>query len=171
MHSTQRLRCALMLAVVLLMALASGGVLGCNGNSALPMLSPARVVRESFPDQAAQVLAQGDAFVAAEDGFARIAPSGQRVWRHADVALPRDGREAVRIRGFGGVELQVREVGAQGKGVLADRAVAYPRAGGTSFWTAGPGGVEEWLHLVAYQWTAGDYVVGQPTPGVKPAEE
>ena len=36
--------------------------------------------------------------------------------------------------------------------------MAYPRAGGTSFWTAVPGGVEEWLHLEANAARTGEAV-------------
>ncbi|UQA63204.1 hypothetical protein [Polyangium aurulentum] len=52
----------------------------------------------------------------------------------------------------------MHEIGTRGKGVLADHAVAYPRRGGTSFWTRVPEGVEEWLHLEASAVRAGEAV-------------
>ena len=149
MSSTGRSRRLVLFIVVLLIALGCSGCLGCSGDPALAGSAPASVLRQRFPDQAAQVLEQGEAFVATSEGFALDTPSGQSGWGAVSVTLPRNGQEAIRIRGFGGVEVRVRELGVQGEGVLAERAVAYPRAGGTSFWTAAAGGVEEWLHLEA----------------------
>ena len=129
-----------------------------EGEMDVPESAPARALWERFPDQAAEVLEQDEAFVATEEGFAPDTLSGQGAWQSVKVVLPRDGREAIRIRGFGGVDVSVREIGAEGEGVLAERAVAYPRAGGTSFWAAVPGGVEEWLHLEADAVRAGEAV-------------
>ena len=74
------------------------------------------------------------------------------------VTLSREGHETIRFRGFGGVEGRVHEIGTQGKGMLVDHAVAYPRRGGTSFWTRAPEGVEEWLHLEVSAVRAGEAV-------------
>ena len=63
------------------------------------------------------------------------------------VDLPWDGAGEIAFHGPLGFEARVREVGAAGAGRVAGHAVAYRRAGGASFWTTTPGGVEEWLHL------------------------
>ncbi|WP_437836702.1 kelch repeat-containing protein [Sorangium sp. So ce1153] len=63
--------------------------------------------------------------------------------------LPSDGSREILFALDGGEALRVREVGAEGEAMLADRAVIYRRAGGSSFWTATPAGVEEWLLLDA----------------------
>jgi N-acetylneuraminic acid mutarotase len=106
------------------------------------MGAPASMLRERFPEQAGLVLEKGQGFVADETGFVQGAGS--------TVTLPREGDGPLRFRGGAGTnEVRVREVGAEGAGVIAEQAVAYLRAGGTSFWTAVGGGVEEWLHLDA----------------------
>ncbi|WP_437506872.1 Kelch repeat-containing protein [Sorangium sp. So ce1099] len=61
--------------------------------------------------------------------------------------LPRHGDAPIQFRTPAGIEVRVRELGAAGEGVTVDRAVAYRRTGGTSFWTATDHGVEEWLLL------------------------
>ncbi|MFT3770015.1 MAG: kelch repeat-containing protein [Minicystis sp.] len=45
--------------------------------------------------------------------------------------------------------ITVREAGIAGAGEITEDAVAYRRAGGTSYWTAVARGAEEWLHLAA----------------------
>lgn len=44
---------------------------------------------------------------------------------------------------------QVREFGREGDAALADRAIAYRRKNGTSFWNIERGGVEEWITIEA----------------------
>lgn len=50
------------------------------------------------------------------------------------------------VAGADAGEIRVREIGASGEGTAVEHAVSYPRAGGTVFWAAVPGGLEEWLH-------------------------
>jgi WD40 repeat protein len=170
-------RYSLFVCTVLLVT-APFGAFGCTGETAALEAEPAEALRMSFPDHADRVLQSSDgAFVATEQGFARGAlagsfahssapPSEARVpssadprmrsrvgagsiWRAPEVVLPQDGAEAIRFRDLGGNEVRVHEVGATGEGALAERAVAYRRPGGRSFWTTAPGGAEEWLHLEA----------------------
>ncbi|XXT14270.1 kelch repeat-containing protein [Sorangium sp. So ce429] len=136
-------------------ALSAGGV-GC----ALDPEPPAGDdLRRRFPDQASQVLETSEAFVEVEGGFA-LASTGDtnrdldiaafsRRRGELQAALPARGEGAVRLRLPGGFEALVREIGAEGEGAIVERAVAYPRKGGTSFWSAIDGGYEEWLLLDA----------------------
>ncbi|AUX45005.1 uncharacterized protein SOCE26_064840 [Sorangium cellulosum] len=120
-----------------------------SGCSAEPEPPGAAALRRLFPDQTAAVLAASEAFVPDAEGF-RLGAAEAR-WRASQlhVVLPRDGGEPVRFRTPAGREVRVQEDGALGEGTAVDRSVAYPRAGGTSFWTATDGGVEEWLLLDA----------------------
>ncbi|WP_437619049.1 Kelch repeat-containing protein [Sorangium sp. So ce1151] len=128
--------------------------LGCAHDS-----SPASgdELRFRFPEQAAQVLEGSDAFVAVEGGFT-IASTGdpgrafaalleRRGGLHA--SLPERGDGEVRFHLPGGFEVGVREIGAEGEGAVVERAVAYRRQDGTSFWSAVDAGYEEWLLLDA----------------------
>jgi MYXO-CTERM domain-containing protein len=65
-----------------------------------------------------------------------------------EAELPLEGDGALRLT-TGTFAVTVREVGARGRGRAQAGAVAYARAGGTSFWTASARGVEEWLLLDA----------------------
>ena len=58
-----------------------------------------------------------------------------------------------------------------GEGALAGRAVAYRRAGGTSFWAAVPNGVEEWLHLDAGVARTGEVAAAWEVEGAKLRQE
>jgi hypothetical protein len=135
----------------LVLLIAGNGVLGCGEVPVSLDLSPAQALRRSFPDQAGVVLAPpGEAFVATAEGFVLGAPAASsRMGRGVEVTLPNDGHGVIHLRGKGGVEVQVRELGALGEGTVEEHAVTYRRAGGRSFWTAAPNGVEEWLHLEA----------------------
>ncbi|WP_437690605.1 kelch repeat-containing protein [Sorangium sp. So ce176] len=115
---------------------------GCAG----PDQPPDEALRGAFPGQAAAVLSVGPGFIRSDGGLERAA-AGRR--GSAVARLPGDGSDAIVFALDGGATLRVREVGAEGEAMLADRAVAYRRAGGASFWTATPGGVEEWLLLEA----------------------
>ena len=154
MHSTSCLRHAAILALALLLAVGLVGCLGRDGE--LAESEPGNALRQRFPDRATLVLEQAEPFVASGEGFALVRSSVRPAFQGVEVALPSEGREAIRFRGFGGAEVRVREIGAEGQGALAEHAVAYPRPGGTSFWTAAPGGVEEWLHLDASAVHAGE---------------
>ncbi|AUX23564.1 uncharacterized protein SOCEGT47_040910 [Sorangium cellulosum] len=145
----------------ILSSLLLGGALSASGiGCALGPESPAGDdLRRQFPEQAPQVLEASGAFVAVEDGFARAsigdlnldpdveAPPRRR--GDLQAALPARGEGAIRLRLPGGFDVRVRELGAEGEGAVVERAVAYPREGGTSFWSAIDGGYEEWLLLDA----------------------
>lgn len=155
MSSTSRSRQVFHLVLGCLLASGLGGCLGCGGEP----VTLESTLRQRFPERAALVLEHGDAFVATEEGFALEGSSARGAWQGVEVTLPREGREAIGFRGFGGVEVRVREIGAEGEGTPAEHAIAYQRAGGTSFWTAMSGGVvEEWLHLDASAVRAGEAV-------------
>src|SRR5262245_35123083 len=97
---------------------------GCAGE---PQRSPAELLRAHFPEQAEPVL-RGAA---------------QRFG--LDASLPAEGSAPIVVRAANGFEAAVTELGAFGEGTAAEEAVAYRRAGGTSFWTATADGFEEWL--------------------------
>ncbi|WP_437587725.1 hypothetical protein [Sorangium sp. So ce1000] len=109
-HTTMRSAGSLryLLLVLILLALsASGSGFGCGGETTMPELAPASALRERFADRAAQILDQGETFAATGEGFVPVASSRRGAWQRAEVALPRDGRQAIRIRGFGGREVRV----------------------------------------------------------------
>ncbi|WP_129576710.1 MULTISPECIES: kelch repeat-containing protein [Sorangium] len=129
-------------------------VLGCAQDSSPPSGDDLRL---RFPEQAAEVLEGSNAFVAVDDGFT-IASTGdssrglaelfeRRGGLHA--SLPERGEGEVRFHLPGGFEVGVREIDAEGEGAVVERAVAYRRQGGTSFWSAVDAGYEEWLLLDA----------------------
>ncbi|MGK3968005.1 Kelch repeat-containing protein [Sorangium sp. So ce118] len=129
--------------------LASALLLG--GCGAEPEDTSAAALRVRFPDQADAVLSAPEAFARAVDGFRLDATEpGGGAWVRAarpEVVLPLDGSGVIRFRRAEGGEIRVRELGAFGEGRVSERAVSYGRAGGTSYWTATEGGVEEWLLL------------------------
>jgi MYXO-CTERM domain-containing protein len=153
--TTNRSRRPLLVALVLFMALVLGACPGCGGEPAES--APASALRQRFPDRAALVLEQGEAFAARGEEFALDGPGAEGASRGVEVTLPHEAREAIRFRGFEGAEVRVREIGVEGEGALVKQAVAYRRTGGASFWTASSGGVvEEWLHLEAGAVRAGE---------------
>ncbi|WP_437759300.1 kelch repeat-containing protein [Sorangium sp. So ce1389] len=123
-------------------------LLGCS-EAADPL--DARSLRQQFPEQADAILQGPLAFALAGDGFEAPEPFDVRPDRTGAGGLPfrfpRDGDGAVRFSLPDGSEAQVRELGATGAGEIEGGAVAYARAGGTSFWTALEDGYEEWLLL------------------------
>lgn len=139
----------LLLTFSLLLFIAGSGGFGCDEAPAGPEVAPAEALRARFPEQAAAVLAPEEAFRATPQGFALGAGSATAVRRVLGMSLPREGHGVLRLRDRDGFEVAVRELGVEDAGAGAERAVAYRRAGGTSFWSAAPGGVEEWLHLEA----------------------
>ncbi|WP_437953237.1 kelch repeat-containing protein [Sorangium sp. So ce296] len=113
-------------------------------------IAAAAGLRRRFPAHADAVLSAREAFTPAADGFRLAAAEPGGTWARAarpEVELPRDGSGAIRFRFADGGEIRVRELGAEGEGAMAERAVSYRRAGGTSFWSATERGVEEWLLL------------------------
>lgn len=123
-----------------------GSLLGAGCSPQIEAPDPV-ALRRAFPEQAAAVLAQGEGFVATPRGFARSVPAQASAWSRVEAELPSVGEGSIRLRTSGGFEVQVREVEAEGRGSLVERAVAYRRTGGTAYWTAAAGEVEEWLHL------------------------
>ncbi|AUX38567.1 MULTISPECIES: kelch repeat-containing protein [Sorangium] len=118
------------------------------GCSAEPEPPASAALSRLFPEHAAAVLAGPAAFVRDAEGYrldAAEEPRGSAPRLH--VVLPRTGSEPIRFRTPAGIEVRVREQGAAGEAVALERAVAYRRAGGTSFWTATERGAEEWLLL------------------------
>ncbi|XYH98162.1 kelch repeat-containing protein [Sorangium sp. So ce1128] len=121
-----------------------------GGCGAEPEDTSGAALRLRFPDHADAVLSAPEAFTPAVDGFRLDATEPGGAWVRAarpEVVLPRDGSGVIRFRRADGGEIRVRELGAFGEGRVAERAVSYGRAGGTSYWTATDGGVEEWLLL------------------------
>jgi hypothetical protein len=116
---------------------------GCHG-TAPPSDTDATALRRAFPAHAARVLETVGTFATSAEGFALAADASG-----LQAVLPRDGGGVARFASPGGFEVRVREVGAEGAARPAGNAVAYRRAGGTSYWTVAEGGAEEWLLLDA----------------------
>ena len=163
-------RCAL-LGVLGLLAVMLSGCLGCVGDGATLEEAPESALRRGFPEQAERVLGGEERFVAGEGEKGFVLGGGgaveAEVWREFDVELPREGDGVIRFLGKDGREIRVRESGVEGAGVIAERAVVYRRAGRNSFWTAVPGGVEEWLHLKAGAILAGEAVASWEVEGAR----
>lgn len=132
-----------------LTAIAGRASLGCQAAPGGVAARAERTLATSYPAQAARIVEAEAAFERRGEGFARAGddrPASPR--DRLELALPSRGEGPIAIRG-GGLAITVREIDALGDGALAGSAVAYPRAGGTSIWTATPGGAEEWLLLDA----------------------
>src|SRR5215217_6739525 len=129
--------------LVRLALLASSLLLACAPAGDVFFARLAEGLRLRFPGQAARVLAAPHGFDASPEGFAG-APRGR-----LGASLPRRGEAAIRFDVGPDFTVGVREVGAAGQATLEERAVAYPRAGGTSFWAAEEEGYEEWLLIEA----------------------
>ena len=145
--SSLRRRCGAIAGLVpsalLLVLVASGG---CGGPGSAP--GPIRGLEQEFPTQAALILDSGRAFTLGASGFKPERPlRGDWGLQRLRPELPADGQGEIVFHVSGGQAVRVREVGASGPGRLVRHAVSYARAGGTTFWSATPGGVEEWLHL------------------------
>ncbi|WP_049949859.1 Kelch repeat-containing protein [Sorangium cellulosum] len=141
-----------------------------GGCGAEPEETSAAALRLRFPEHADVVLSAREAFAPTEGGFRLAATEPGGAWMRAarpEVELPRDGSGAIRFRLADGGEIRVRELGAEGEGAMAERAVSYRRAGGTSFWTATDGGVEEWLLLEEGVARAGEVVAAWEVEGAQ----
>ncbi|MFO0760369.1 MAG: kelch repeat-containing protein [Byssovorax sp.] len=123
----------------------SSGCLGCSASGSAP---ETETLRAQFAEQSARVLDGERAFAPSEQGFTLAPPGAGEVVPPGGLrlTLPAMGEEAV-VFEVGEVKVSVHEAGAVGAGALAGSAVSYPRAGGTSYWTATEQGYEEWLHL------------------------
>ncbi|WP_438029549.1 kelch repeat-containing protein [Sorangium sp. So ce233] len=123
-------------------------LLGCSEVEG-PM--DARALRRQFPEQADAVLQGPFAFTLAGDGFEALRPLDGQADVRGEAGLrpsfPQHGDGALRFPLPDGTEALVRELGAAGEAAVAENAVAYPRKGGASFWTALEDGYEEWLLL------------------------
>lgn len=134
----------------LALAASSGqALLGCDAGTGGVAARAERTLASSYPLQAAHIVEATTAFERREGGFAR-ASAARAAARPGglELALPRRGEETI-LLSAGGLAVRVREIDVGGEGTLAGSAVAYPRAGGTSLWTATPDGAEEWLLLDA----------------------
>lgn len=119
----------------------------------------AALLRQAFPEHADEVLEAGVGFAGHSQGFSRRwggsvdADALQSPLKGAagvlDAILPQKGHDAIRLVLGDGFEVHVRELDVAGEGRSAGSAIAYTRAGGTSYWTATSAGAEEWLHLGA----------------------
>ncbi|MDI1476536.1 kelch repeat-containing protein [Polyangium sp. y55x31] len=133
---------ALLLPTLLALGCADPASVSASASAA----APASAVRLHFPDQASLALDRGPGFVRASSGFI-TAPENHRP--DIDLTLPDRGDAPLRFRAPSGIEIDVRELDTSGPAAVESRAVAYARAGGTSFWTVAPDGFEEWIHLEA----------------------
>ncbi|KYF92288.1 hypothetical protein BE20_12145 [Sorangium cellulosum] len=125
-------------------------MLGCSEIADPP---DARALRRQFPEQAEAILQGPFAFTLAGDSIEDLRPIEALADLSGEAALrsrfPRHGGGALRLPLPDGSEALVRELGALGEAEIAENAIAYPRRGGTSFWTALQDGYEEWLLLDA----------------------
>jgi hypothetical protein len=127
--------------------LAAGLAASCSTGDS-PVTSTATALHRAFPAQAARVVAHDhDGFVAGAGGFALPARADTR--RALETRLPATAGAPVELTLADGLTVRVREVGLTRAGRLEGKAVAYGRAGGTSYWAAHALGVENWLHLKA----------------------
>ena len=136
---------------IALVAVAGRASLGCEAAPSGVAARAERTLATSYSTHAADILDARTGFERRGEGFARApdARSGpQRGERDLEIELPRRGEGVIAVSA-GGLAIRVREIDASGEGALAGSAVAYPRAGGTSLWTATPEGAEEWLLLDA----------------------
>lgn len=132
--------------------------LSSAGTNTMPDDGLETSLRSAFPDHAWAVLDNGANFAPHPSGYWHRwgAPQNDHTdsptvgtFGALDVFLPKNGTDAIRLLRADGFEIRVREWGAEGQARSVARTVAYPRASGTSYWTATPAGAEEWLHLPA----------------------
>lgn len=162
MRPTAVLRRTLLVSLAAITVASWSGCLGCGGTEPIegsgaapadlapqapPEPAAAVSLRAAFPEHAAKVLEANDAFAVAEQGFEPAARALPAARRGLSVRLPRSGSAPIRFALPSGFTAEVRERDMAGEGVIAGRAIAYPRAGGTSYWAATDEGYEEWLML------------------------
>jgi MYXO-CTERM domain-containing protein len=130
------------------MAVLGMAVAACGGVSpgSYGRQEPAAALRARFPEGAKRALG-GDGFAATQAGFSHRVDTGDAVEAAGlHLQLPTQGASSAHFE-VDGFAFALSEEGASGPGQLVERAVAYPRERGTSFWTATPEGYEEWLHI------------------------
>lgn len=127
-------------------------------------------VQTRFPALTRSVLTAGMELAVLDAGFAASSSAPRSL--HA--TFPREGSAVLQLRGYGGVELRVREIGMFGSGWLAQRAVVYTRRGGAALWLGTRLGAEEWLYFepgqageVLAAWEVEDASVRQRWGGVE----
>ncbi len=118
--------------------------LGCSSER---VDDAASALEEHFPDTAARVLAGARPIFATDRGFALETSVEPALGALVHPIWPARGEDAVRLEVSGGFAIAIHETGLVGDAQPSDRAVAYPREAGASFWGASTDGVEEWLHL------------------------
>src|SRR5688572_14032792 len=95
--------------------LSAGAVAALTGCLAAEEPDAAGTLRQSFPDQAAQVLEGSEAFVARDDGFSTDSKgdveAALRRRGKLTIALPASAEEGIRFHLPGGFEVRVREQG------------------------------------------------------------
>ncbi|EYF04459.1 Kelch repeat-containing protein [Chondromyces apiculatus] len=126
----------------------------------------ATALRLHFETQADHVLRVpgDDTFEASAQGFTfRGTPGGGPL--RVEAHLPRAGAAPIVMRSPDGFEVRVRELDMHGDAHRAEHAIAYARAGGTSFWTVTAAGLEEWLHLGRGVARSGDIVASWEIEG------
>jgi Galactose oxidase, central domain len=123
-----------------------------------PLTEADAALTRGFPQQSAEVTA-GTGFVRLTYGFRARGPevNAEAATDAAEAALSTRARLQLELpaRGEGaatlslptGLAVEVRERGAGGPGRVVQGAVAYGRAGGTSYWRTTDTGYEEWLLL------------------------
>ncbi len=123
-----------------------------------PLTEADAALTRGFPQQSAEVTA-GTGFVRSTYGFRARGPevNAEAATDAAEAALSTRARLQLELpaRGEGvatlslptGLAVEVRERGAEGPGRVVQGAVAYGRAGGTSYWRTTDTGYEEWLLL------------------------
>ena len=104
--------------------------------------APADLSR-TFPKYAASVLERGAEIGRTARGFEAIAT--ERARPSGSVILPATGADPIVFSSRKGGEIRVREMALRGQGRIQQRAVTYDVEGGSSYWSAGPGGAEEWF--------------------------
>jgi hypothetical protein len=125
-------------------ALTALAALGCSADRGG---DAAASLEAHFPDTAARVLAGARPIIARERGFGLASAEESEIGTGVHPTWPARGEDAVRLELSGGFTIDIHETGLVGAAQPGDRAVAYPRDGGASFWGAATDGVEEWLHL------------------------
>ncbi len=107
-----------------------------------------------YPRAAERILG-GPGFTCGGAGFVRAEPAGAGDPADAALArrtglrleLPENGADAATVTLPGGASFALKERGLVGPGRTVGGALAYPRRGGTSYWTATDDGFEEWVEV------------------------
>ncbi len=139
------------------LAAAVASIAACSEPNSAVIAAKVGRLRAQFPKQSSEVLG-GTGLAATADGFAvpaelpadpvRAAEESLRRRHLLTATFPKDARGEIRFASDG-FEARVIEVGARGEGELVEKAVAYRRKNGASYWSAQPDRFEEWLLIDA----------------------